>query len=74
MKVYTIEIDGLPDMSKLTGRVAFIFDGCIVSGWPLYPKFSDNKEAWEADDDVGKSGQFHGVKKYVIFDKPVWQL
>ena len=33
--IHAIEEDGLPDMERLTLRVAFIFDGCIVSGWPL---------------------------------------
>lgn len=33
--IHEIAEDGLPDMDRLVGRVAFIFDGCIVSGWPL---------------------------------------
>lgn len=72
MKVFDIEKDGLYDKNdkSLIGRVAFIFDGCIVSGWYL-----DNGN-WEADSDVGRHGQFHkdAVKKYVIFDVPVWSL
>lgn len=74
MKVLSIEKDGLPDMDKLVGRVAFIFDGCIVSGWPLYPDHSFDKSEWEANDDVGRHGKFIGVEKYVVFDKPVWEL
>ena len=75
MKVYVIEIDGLPDMDKLVGRVAFIFDGCIVSGWPLkgIESYYD-QEDWEANEDVGRHGVFKGVKKYIIFDKPIWEL
>lgn len=71
MVVKTISIDGLPDMKKLVGRVAFIFDGCIVSGWPLdmYPQ-----DQWEANDDVGRKGVFTGIEKYVVFDKPIWEL
>lgn len=70
MKVFEIEKNGLPNMDKLTGRVAFIFDGCIVSGWPL------ENGNWEANDDVGRPGQFSkdSVKKYVVFDKPIWEL
>ena len=33
--IHEIAIDGLPDMDALTARVAFLVDGCIVSGWPL---------------------------------------
>lgn len=81
MRVFDIEKDGLPDMDKLVGRVAFIFDGCIVSGWPLY-RLGDNypgqpmygADVWEADSDVGRAVRFEGIKKYVVFDVPVWDL
>jgi hypothetical protein len=33
--IHEIVVDGLPDMDRLAGRVAFISDGCVVSGWPL---------------------------------------
>ena len=38
IKVHEIAVDGLPprDDDSYTGRVAFLFDGCIVSGWPLH--------------------------------------
>lgn len=76
MKVCTIKEHGLPDMDKLVGRVAFIFDGSIVSGWPLNRKSEDVDELvlWEADEDVGRHGVFNGVEKYVVFDVPVWEL
>jgi len=81
--LYNIAKDGLPDMDNLTGRVAFIFNGCIISGWPLfevhlkcpgnnYPVYTKND--WEANSDVGKTGVFSGVEQYVIFDKPIWDL
>lgn len=72
MKVFDIEKDGIYDKndSSLVGRIAFIFDGCIVSGWAL----DDKGEFWEADSDVGRHGRFTNVKKYVVFDKPVWEL
>jgi hypothetical protein len=35
VKIHAVASDGLPDMDRLVGRVAFIFDGCVVSGWPL---------------------------------------
>jgi hypothetical protein len=72
MKICSIEKHGLPDMEKLTGRVAFIWDGCIVSGWPLYPEHSHDKGDWEGNDDVARPGKFRGVTTYIIFDKPMW--
>lgn len=70
--VFDIAKDGLYDENdeSLHGRIAFIFDGEIVSGHVL-----DNGN-WEADSDVGRHGEFDkdSVKKYVIFDKPVWML
>jgi len=76
MKVFSIEKHGLPDMDNLVGRVAFIFDGNIVSGWPLkgaedYENAPD--DLWEGNTDVS-FGKFSGVKYYVIFDIPVWEI
>ena len=73
MKAYSITKHGLPDMDKLTGRVAFIWDGGIVSGWPLYPEHSNDPHEWEADSDVGRQGLFQGVETYVVFNKPMWE-
>lgn len=66
--VHEVAIDGLPDMDSLTGRVAFIFDGCIVSGWPL------NKRQWEGNTDVAFLSRFEGVTHWVEFPVPVWEL
>lgn len=74
MTILTIEKDGLPEMDKLVGRVAFIFDGCIVSGWPLKGIDSYGENDWEANSDVGRHGVFTGVKKYIVFDNPIWEL
>lgn len=74
MKVYSIEKDGLPNMDELTGRVAFIFDGCIVSGWPLFGIDGHKEDEWEANSDVGRHVVFRGIKKYIVFDAPVWRL
>lgn len=37
VKIHCIETDGLPSMNDddLTGRVCFIHDGNVYSGWPL---------------------------------------
>lgn len=78
--VHSIAEDGLPDMDKLTGKVAFIFDGCIVSGWPLgeppdyhYPD-TPYSGYWEANEDVGKGGEFAGVTHWVEFPQPLYEL
>lgn len=63
-----IEKDGLPNMDNLTNRVAFIWDSCIVSGWPL------ENGNWEANDDIGRHGEFEGVTHYVIFSKPLHEI
>jgi len=65
MKVHEIAKDGLPDMDQLTGRVAFIFNGCIITGWPLH-QLGYPVDVWEADDDVGRSVRFTGVEKCCI--------
>jgi len=76
MKVYTISEDGLqPAHDAKPGTLSFIFDGCIVSGWPLQDEEHPlvDPDLWEGNSDVSL-GKFHGVKKYVIFDKPLWEL
>lgn len=70
--VHDIEADGLPDMDELTGQVAFIFDGCVVSGWPLIRGPQETR--WEANDDVGRGLPFEGVTHWLEFPVPVWEL
>lgn len=61
--VHEIAKDGLPDMdNRVPGSTAFLFEGCIVSGWPL----DDDK--WEADSDVGHERVFFGVTHWVEFN------
>jgi hypothetical protein len=78
VKVHEIAIDGLPDMETLVGRVAFIFDGCVVSGWPLTRWHSREAETmgqlWEADSDVGHGRPFSGVTHWLEFPEPVHQI
>jgi hypothetical protein len=69
IRLHEIATDGLPDMERLTGRVAFVFDGCVVSGWPLTPS-----DLWEADTDVGRSNEFGGVTYWIEFPVPVCEL
>ena len=68
-----IAIDGLPDMDKLVGRVAFLFDGCIVSGWPL-DTVRDGETLWEADSDVGHGRAFYGVTHWFEFPVPLFVI
>lgn len=78
--VHSIAEDGYPDTTspKMNGRVAFIFDGCIVSGWPL--RMDNDNDAspltgyWEANDDVGKNGEFTNVTHWVEFPEPLWDI
>jgi hypothetical protein len=78
--VHEIATDGLPDMDVLVGRVAFIFDGCIVSGWPLEPddedRGYDDSEgvAWEGDSDVAFVTEFWGVTHWVEFPFPIARI
>jgi hypothetical protein len=67
--IHEIATDGLPNMDKLVGRVAFLFDGCIVSGWPI----DENADPvlWEADSDVGHGRAFYEVTHWVEFPEPL---
>ncbi len=85
--VHTIAEDGLPpkdfEQAGLTGRVVFIFDGCLYSGWPLtdegpdgYDEQADDPEdpeevEWEDSETAQKFG---GVKKWVELPVAGWDL
>lgn len=69
VKIHETAVDGLPDMGRLVGRVAFLFDGCIVSGWPL-----GEPGEWEANSDVGHVGVFTGVTHWVEFPAPLHRM
>lgn len=80
-QVFDIDIDGLPPKDGLTGRLAFIHDGAIYSGWPLFElhlKYPENnhpiysKYDWEGSETGAVV--YSGVKKYIIFEKPIWKL
>ncbi len=82
IKIHEVATDGLPDMDKLTGRVAFIFDGCIVSGWPLPPEAYKRvvgghlwpQPQWGGNSDVANGKTFLGVTHWVEFPAPLWEL
>jgi hypothetical protein len=78
--VHEIATDGYPDMddNDLVGRVAFLWDGYIVSGWPLHANPEDHSTAhtghWEAaDDKLSSVREFAGVTHWVEFPQPVWR-
>jgi hypothetical protein len=73
--VHAIADDGLPDIAKLIGRVAFIWDGAIVSGWPITDDDGDgdpDELLWEASEDA-MGGPYYGVTHWVEFPTPVWE-
>jgi hypothetical protein len=84
--VHEIATDGLPDMDQLTGRVAFIFDGCVVSGWPLrrddpdvahvYARegYDGDDTLWEGNSDVSHNRPMAGVTHWLEFPVPAWEI
>lgn len=76
VKLHEIAVDGLPDMEggEFTGRVAFIWDGSIVSGWPLGEPDDEGVSRWEANSDVGHGCAFESVTHWVEFPEPMWDL
>lgn len=76
VKIHSIEEDGLPDMEKLCGRVAFLWDGELVSGWPLTKEcfpYCAKYVHWETSDDALGHGEFGNVTHWIEFPKPFWE-
>lgn len=80
IKVHEIKTDGLPprDLEKagLVGRVAFIWDGAIVSGWPTELDDPSDPESmkWETSEDALGTHELHGVKYWVELQIPTWEM
>jgi hypothetical protein len=82
--VHAIAEDGLPDMDSLVGRVAFIWDGAVISGWPITPGGDDDygNHGWDASSDgvlwEGSEdrcgGPFGGVTHWIELPVPAWLL
>lgn len=68
-----ISIDGLPDMQALAGRVAFLWDGHIMTGYPLLDK-DPHGHTWEGDSDFARPNGFAEITHYVIFPAPLAEL
>lgn len=76
VEIHEIAVDGLPDMDELTGRVAFIWDGAIVSGWPIGKHYQNTyyeEGLWEPSEDRF-GGPVAGVTHWVKFPVPAWDL
>ena len=73
--LHDIATDGLPNMDALVGRVAFIWNGAIVSGWPVSPEYGGGGDGaiWEPSEDRF-GGEVWGVTQWVEFPRPVWRL
>lgn len=81
IKVHEIAVDGLPNHEDrtLVGRVAFILDGCVVSGFYIPRGESEEVDevldkydpplsgVWEGNDTVGHSRLIAGVTHWVEF-------
>lgn len=82
VKVHYIPQDGYPDMSNLTGQVAFLWDGNVVNGWPLdgdggeYEPDLDDDDflLWAGSSDVARTVEFHGVRYWLEFPEPLWRI
>lgn len=76
IKIHEIAKDGLPDMEALVGRVAFIWDGAIVSGWPIGERFGGanyHMALWEGSEDRF-GGPYYGVTHWIEFPDCFWNL
>lgn len=78
--VHDILTDGLPDMDDdaMVGRVAFIWDGSIISGWPQRPGPGltyDNplKAHWNGAEDRFH-GPYAGVRYWLELPVAAWQI
>ena len=66
-----VAVDGYPDEDT---RAVFYFDACWVSGWPLSRSTETDDDGfllWEANEDVGRSGKFYGVRYWMPSISPV---
>ena len=90
IEIHEIAVDGLPNMDELINRVAFIFDGCLISGCPLVVekpnKYSEPVNlkrhedyapgsVWEGNEDVARGECiFGGITHYLVFPVSISSL
>lgn len=76
--VHAVAEDGLPDMDReeMVGCIAFIWNGAIVSGWPIGPEYEGDDDPdevrWEPSEDRF-GGPVMGVTHWVEFPEPPWR-
>lgn len=77
VKIHSVAEDGLPDMRSLTGQVAFLWNGAIVSGWPIDAEYGgidpNNGQLWEASEDR-MGGPYANVTHWLEFPVEFWNL
>jgi hypothetical protein len=71
VKVHRIAEDGLPNMDALVGRVGFIWDGALFSGWPLDVD-EEGEVDWEANE--AWRGSLSSVTHWLEFPDPFWEV
>lgn len=81
IKVHEIAEDGLPEKDQdgsllNTGCVAFIWDGAMVTGWPIgynHGGVTYDMVLWEASEDR-MGGPYYGVTHWVELPMPAWEM
>jgi hypothetical protein len=68
--LHEIATDGLPDGDLPGSRMAAIFDGNVVTAWPL----DDPDRSWEGDTDVAHGRKMYGITHWLEFQQPVYEL
>lgn len=80
VRVHAVEEDGFPKREVIDEqRMAFVFDGAMISGWPsrLDPRPARTGVLWEAHPDVSPRAserEFSGVTHWLEFPVPVGTL
>lgn len=65
IRIHEIAVDGLPDKDRLVGRIAFLHDGEILSGWPI-----TGTDLWESAESY-MGGTYAGVTHWIEFPIPL---
>ena len=68
--LHEIATDGLPDGDMPGSKMAAIFDGNVITAWPL----DDPDKSWEGDTDVAHGRPMLGVTHWLEFQQPVYEL
>jgi hypothetical protein len=79
--IHSISESGLPDMNKLLGRVCFIHDGAVLSGYPVMSNDDDDDDdddddemPWESTVDGLGGVTFYNVTHWVEFPEAICKV